>query len=240
MIGQSSTGHGASQSPLAERGVLVIGPATSLVHGIAGAASDGGARVVVATAGPPNDGAGATPHVTSDFASEDDIDRLFDAALTHLSRLDVVVTVLDVPPLHALHTVSLDRWQSCISLPLRLAFWLAQRALDELVASDAGGRIIFVVHRLEGESAGDGVRIVAEALASLARSLSREYGRNAVSCQVVVQSLADGEMPPTADGHRAVIEWVLFFASPAAAFINGEVVAVANPVVPPSGSPGVA
>jgi hypothetical protein len=82
------------------------------------------------------------------------------------------------------------------------------------------------------------VRIVAEALASLARSLSREYGRRAVSCQVVVQSLADGELPSTVDGHRAMVEWVLFLASPAAAFISGEVVAVGNPIAPTSDSRG--
>lgn len=239
MIGQRSTGIGGSSSPLAEQAVLVVGPtATTLVRGIARAASARGARVVVATANPPDDAADAPLHITSDFSSEDEIDRLFDVALTPLPRLDVVVAVLDVPALHALHAVSLERWQSCISAPLRLAFWLAQRTLDEFVASDAGGRIIFVVNRPEGEPVGDGVRIVAEALASLARSVSREYGRSAVSCQVVVQSPPDGELPSTVDGHRALIEWVLFLASPAAAFVSGEVVAIGNPIVPPSGSAG--
>lgn len=221
------------------RGVLVIGPtATGLVNGTAREASGRGASVVVATADPPGAATGATPHLTSDFASDDEIDRLFDAALTQLPRLDVVVAVLDVPSLHALHTATLERWQACISTPLRLAFWLAQRALDEFVASDAGGRIIFVVHRSEGEVVGDGVRIVAEALTSLARSVSREYGRSDVSCQVVVQSPPDGALPSTVDGHRALIEWVLFLASPAAAFVSGEAVAVGNPIVPPSGSAG--
>jgi NAD(P)-dependent dehydrogenase (short-subunit alcohol dehydrogenase family) len=233
MSDRHDSGLPRDRQALDERAILVIGTTTaSRAPAIADAAGARGARVVLVT--PDTDTLDFPSRVTSALESEAAIDRVFDAALDRLSRLDVVVVVLVVPAVDALHTLSLERWRERIALPLRTTFWLAQRALDEFLGSGEGGRLIFVVDRPGGDTAGDGVRIVAEAITSLARSLAREYGRRAVSCQVVVRADDDRNTPSGVEPQDPVVECVLFLASSAASFVTGEVVTVGCLVAAPA------
>jgi NAD(P)-dependent dehydrogenase (short-subunit alcohol dehydrogenase family) len=208
---------------LSHPAVLVIETAGSMAPHIAREAGERGARVTLVTrttAGNPGHGALVC---TSNYESEAEIDRLFDEVLERLSALDVVIVVLDAGSLPALHNVSLERWQSCIAAPLRLSFWLAQRAIDEFVGAGAGGRLIFVIDQPGESTVSDGREILAEALASFARSLVREYGRHDVSCHVVVDDRLEG----SPDGSRCpAAECVLFLASPGASFVAGETIRI--------------
>lgn len=223
-----------NRRPLAERAVMVIGTAGSVASLIATEASERGARVAFATKDATGEGVGnGSTSLTSDLDCEATIDRLYDVVLERLSGLDVVIVVLEALALHALHTVPLELWRRQIADPLRKSFWLAQRALDEFVGSGNGGRLIFVIDRPDTETVGDGTGIISEAVASLARSLAREYGRWAVSSHVVVQSGSVGPAPSGGDSHHPLVECVLFLASPAASFVNGEMVMVGSAVTPP-------
>ena len=219
--------------PLADRACLVIGTAGSLAALIAGEATERGARVALATKDPPDDRiANAWASFRSDSDSEAEIDRLYDAVLESLARLDVVIVVLEAQALPPVHNLPLEHWRQHVITPLRKGFWLAQRALDEFVACGNGGRLIFVVGAPDAETVIDPTGVIVEAFASLARSVAREYGRRAVSCHVVVQASSVEQAPSAGDRYRPVVECALFLASSAAAFVTGETVVVGAPGKP--------
>jgi NAD(P)-dependent dehydrogenase (short-subunit alcohol dehydrogenase family) len=212
---------------LAGGAIMVIATAGSVAPLIARDAIERGARVVLvmnepATADVPN---GPTS-IPSDLSSEAEVDRLFDVAVEQLAGLDVVIVVLEAHSLFDLHALPLELWRRRVTEPLQRSFWLARRALDEFVGSGTTGRIIFVVERAHEDPVADGTPVISEAVASLARSLAREYGRWAVACQVVIGA-----------GHRPLVECVLFFASSAASFVTGETITVGSPVAPSLSEP---
>jgi NAD(P)-dependent dehydrogenase (short-subunit alcohol dehydrogenase family) len=186
------------------RGVLVVGPAGRLARDIAQVARDRGACVALAT---PN-------------GSESEADEAFERAAALIPRLDTVIIVSAVEPLAPVHELSVDRWRESAAEPLRRVFWLVRRAVEGFLADAAEGRLVLVVERMP-EGGGSNV-VVESALRSLARSFAREYGRRGLACNLVLPA---GPHDP----RSSVVEQVLFLASPAASFVNGEAVVVRCP-----------
>lgn len=217
------------QLPLEAQAFMVIATTGLVGPLIAREAGARGARVALASNDAPQDGGlNGLMRFTSPLDSEAEIDRLYDAALERLAGLDVVIVALEAQTLETLHTVPLEQWRTRVAEPLRQAFWLARRALDEFIGSGHGGRLLFVIDR--PDAIGEGAGILGEAVASLARSLAREYGRQRVSCQVVVQAGSAAQSPDERNSHRPLVDCVLFLASAAASFVNGEIVMVGSPV----------
>jgi NAD(P)-dependent dehydrogenase (short-subunit alcohol dehydrogenase family) len=107
---------------------------------------------------------------------------------------------------------------------LRRLFWLARRAVEECLAEGAAARIVLL---LDPDPAGARNEVVEGALRSFARSLAREYGSRALACNVIVPVRScgtDGARAP--DLVDAIVEHVVFLASPDASFVNGETLVV--------------
>jgi NAD(P)-dependent dehydrogenase (short-subunit alcohol dehydrogenase family) len=67
------------------------------------------------------------------------------------------------------------------------------------------------------------------ALRSLARSIAKEYGPRALSCNVVLPAPDGRARAGAGPALAALAETALFLASPAASFVNGEALVVRAP-----------
>jgi NAD(P)-dependent dehydrogenase (short-subunit alcohol dehydrogenase family) len=152
--------------------------------------------------------------------SEAGVDRAVDTALDRLERLDGVILVVETAPMPPLDADGAF-WERCITQPLRTAFWLVRRSVDEWLASDHGGSIVMLVESGSGDGGTRSACIVESALRSLARSVAKEYGRRAITCNVVTAGSAPGE-------RRAAVDAALFLVSPAAGFVTGECLRVTD------------
>jgi 3-oxoacyl-[acyl-carrier protein] reductase/2-deoxy-D-gluconate 3-dehydrogenase len=225
MSDPSNTVAFGSELPLAGQTVLVTGPDGTLAGRIARAAADCGARVGLATATRVEVGpADGIAHFPVTLLGEGDADRLFDAIVDRLSHLDIVIAVVAADPLGALHEVSPEQWRHGVTGPLRQLFWLARRAVEECLAGGAATRIVLLP---DPDPAGARNEVVEDALRSFARSLAREYGSRSLACNVIVPVRSGGTAGGLArQSLDAIVEHVLFLASPAASFVNGETLLV--------------
>jgi NAD(P)-dependent dehydrogenase (short-subunit alcohol dehydrogenase family) len=201
--------------------VFVSGHGT-IAHCVAGAARDRGAHVGLAA----HDGDVALHDIArfpGALDSESAADRLIDAVVDRFVRLDIIIKVVAAEPLGSLHETSIEQWRSGAVDPLRRLFWLTRRALEELLANGAGARVVLV---LDPASNGERNEVVEDALRSFARSFAREYGSRGLACNVVVPLLPPGALALTLAHLDAIVEPVLFFAAPAASFVNGETLIV--------------
>ena len=200
---------------LAGRRLLIAGGRTTAAA-VAGEASRCGAVVTLATdARGEGEGPAEGHAIRYDGASEGDIERAMDVALERASGLDGVIVAVETEAMPPLDEQPHQAWEQCVMQPLRTAFWLVRRSVLDLLAAGRGGQIAIVIARGHGESAAGSAAIVESALASLGRSIAKEYGRRAITCNVAAGGSTPGEL-------RAAVEAVLFFASPAAGFVTGE------------------
>ena len=206
---------------LAGRRLLVAGDRRTAAA-VAGAASRGGAVVTLATDA-RGDGEASTEGdgIRYNGGSEADVERAMDMALEVAPGLDGLIVAIATDPMPPLEEETLESWEQSIAQPLRTAFWLARRGVHELLAAGRGGRIVLVVAGGRGDSGLGSAWILEGALVSLARSIAKEYGRRAITCNVVVGG-------STAAMQHAAVESALFLASPAASFVTGECLHVAD------------
>ncbi len=213
------------------------------------AASEGAAAEVVAAADAAAAGAGArVSFVAADVSVEADVERLFDAAVDRLPRLDVLVNNAGILRDRLLIETSLDEWNEVLAVNLRGAFLCARRAIEEILASGAGGRIVNVSSIVAGGATGQAAYAASKAaLLSLTRSIAKEYGRRGIACNAVVPGYLETDMVAalSPEARRArellsperrfgrpeeVAEAVLFLASADASFVNGDALYVAGAV----------
>lgn len=223
----TSIPHASNALPehaLTGRNVFVTGPAGRLVSAIAHAARERGARVVLATSNRSEDAEGRDcPDFSVDIVSEAAADELFERAAILIPGLDTVVVVETVQPLIAVHELSIDQWREIAVDRLRRVFWLIRRAVEGFLADAIDGRIVLVVDY--AAPSGETNDVVASALRSLSRSFVREYGRRGLACNLVLSTCSHEDASATNDPFP-VVEQVLFLASLAASFVNGESIVV--------------
>lgn len=210
--------------PMADRTVLVVGPARGLPAAVARAAAARGAGVALASWGGVDETGGeGVLAVPAEVRSEAAVEDLFAAVLEDLHALDTVIAIIPTESADPLEELPLETWRARVTRPLRTAFWLARQAAAEFLAAGVAGRLVLVV-QTSGAGANE---IVGDALRSFTRSFAREYGSRGLSCNLVVLEAA----PPAPDGARhpsptAGVEHVLFLASDAASFVTGEALVV--------------
>jgi NAD(P)-dependent dehydrogenase (short-subunit alcohol dehydrogenase family) len=198
--------------------LLILGTGDGLASTMARAASERGAKVALAaTTASAHNGCVSFPGSQENEAA---VDTLIENVVAQFPTLDSAIIVLPAVDLGPLHEVLLDRWHELVTDPLRRAFLLARRVVEEFLASGRGGRLILVVSSNES----DANLIVQEAATSFARSVAREYGRRALTCNVVLSALG---VDSPASGSEPIADCALFLASGRASFVNGEAFVVA-------------
>jgi 3-oxoacyl-[acyl-carrier protein] reductase len=205
---------------LAGRRLLVAGdPRAATV--MADGASGSGAIVALAT-DMRGDALASEQHhaIPYDGRSEADVERAFDMVLERVHGLDGLIVVIATDTMPPLDEEGLF-WERCVMQPLRTAFWLVRRSVHEWLASGGRGQIVLLMTAGRGEGGTRSASIIESALVSLARSVAKEYGRRAITCNVV----AGGSTPAA---QREAAEAALFLASPAAGFVTGECLSVAD------------
>jgi len=206
---------------LAGRRLLVTGDCRAAAA-VAGGASKCGAVVTLAmNARGGGEAATVGNPIRYDGTSEADIERALDLALDVCAGLDGLIVTIEADPMPPLEEQAEESWERCVTQPLRTAFWLVRRGVHELLAAGRGGQIVLVVAGGSGDRRPGSAWILEGALWSLARSIAKEYGGRAITCNVV----AGGSTPAA---HRAAVESALFLVSPAAGFVTGECLRVAE------------
>jgi 3-oxoacyl-[acyl-carrier protein] reductase len=206
---------------LAGRRLLVAGDPRAAAA-VAGEALLRGAVVALAT-GTGGEGGTSTggDAIRYDSASESDTERAVDIALERIQGLDGVIVAIETGSMPPLAEGDLPSWERCVMQPLRTTFWLARRGVHELLAAGRGGQVVFVnVSGRDEDGSGSGW-IVESALLSLARSIAKEYGRRGITCNVVAGGLSAG-------AQQGAVEAALFLVSPAAGFVTGECLRLAE------------
>lgn len=179
-------------------------------------ASGCGAIVALAADTRGGDWVPAPEHAISyDGRSEADVERAFDVVLDRMHGLDGLICVIETDTMPPFDEAGAESWERRVSQPLRTAFWLVRRSVHEWLASGRGGQIVLMVSPGGGEGAARAAWVLESALVSLARSIAKEYGRRAITCNVV----AGGSTPAAG---RAAAEAALFLVSPGAGFVTGE------------------
>jgi NAD(P)-dependent dehydrogenase (short-subunit alcohol dehydrogenase family) len=191
----------STSGALQGRRVVVIGGPDGSVESLIEAARREGAHV--ARAG-------------SDARDEAAIEASLDAAIEELGGLDALVTAFvprgDPRPAPFAAT-TLASFRARLSDGLSLPFIALRRALDEMIASGTGGRIVIVLSRGSGGAAEEAA---ISGLSSFVGCVAREYGHRAIACNAVVVSAPA----------RHAADATLFLLSPEASFVNGEIVHV--------------
>jgi 3-oxoacyl-[acyl-carrier protein] reductase len=223
--------------PLEGQGFVVVGGTGAMGRAVVLGAARRGASVLFS--GPPGSEATAEEviaaarsagvaeqvfYVVADCEQQADVDRVFDVASERLPALNVLVVNLTEHPaaLQAklLIETSLGEWNQTLSANLRQPFLLTQRAVEEFLVGGKGGRIVYAIGMAEADAPTPASAAASRsALASLMRSVAKEYGRKGVACNLV-------SVPGGVDRTGRGAGMVLFLASPLASFIDGEALEV--------------
>ncbi len=240
--------------PAAPQRVLVVGGTQGAAARLArDLVREGGARLAWSpwsweTA--PTRDAGIWP-LPAPGLCEDGVDALAVAAEAALGAIDAVVVDASgasgpgsaaVPV--AVVDERLDRWQQALDRRLRAPFLVVQRMVEGFLMTGTAGRILLLTRRDDTDPA---LAAARTALHSFTRSVAREYGRRGIACNAVdlpaygaVDVPADGVIAGVADDGQdqaandptgaAWAPVATFLISPRAAYVSGEVAAIAPPV----------
>jgi len=185
--------------------------------------------------------------VQAHVAREEDVNRLFDAALEKFGRIDVLVNNMGMNlPSGSLVDTETGMWQKIIDSNLTSTFMCARRA-GRIMQEQKSGRIVSVTsvaaHKaapgmnvygiaksaiemmtknLAFELAGDNIQVNAVAPAMVRTDFSRPFWSNPEIHDMVVKNIPMGRIAEPEEVARVV----LFLASDAASFMTGQTLLV--------------
>jgi 3-oxoacyl-[acyl-carrier protein] reductase len=179
--------------------------------------------------------------LAGDVRSREDVDGFVARAAAELGGLDVLMTVvggqLAFAPLALLHETTDDDWDLMIELNLGYVARAVRAALRLFLAQGRGGTIVSVgsITGSAGNPRQAAYGAAKAGLASLARSVAAEYGRDGIRMNVVacgpiatpVARAAGADDPDWVPMGRAgaageVADAAVFLASPASAYVSGQ------------------
>ena len=181
---------------------------------------------------------------TGDVSNRESVEAVVDAVHEKFERLDVVVNNAGITRDTLLPRMSDDEWESVINTNLNGAFYMS-RAASRIMMRARYGRIINIssVSGLVGNPGQTNYSASKAGLIGMTRSLSRELAGRKVTVNAVAPGFIESEMtavlgdsivaevkkriPAKRLGNPADVgAAVLYLASPAAAYITGQVLTV--------------
>jgi 3-oxoacyl-[acyl-carrier protein] reductase len=252
-IMSSENGLLAGKAALVVGGGRGIGRAISLTLGSAGAAvgvvdlEPDRAHEVSAEIG--HSGGRAVP-LAADVRQTAEVDRVVQEARTQLGGIDVLATVVGGQHAFAtwqpMHRWTDEEWDLVVGINLRYVFLVTRAVISVMLEQGRGGSIVSVgsVSGMAGAPNHAAYGAAKAGVIHLAKSLTLEYGRhgirvNVVSPGVVRTPATAGALSPEQDASMAekiplgragvpedIAKAVLFFASPLADYVSGQVLAV--------------
>jgi len=245
------TGPEPSPESIRDRVFLVTGSGRGLGAAIARAAGSAGARVVLncrrdlagaqALAGEIVAAGGQAMVCRADVTDPLQARQLVDDALRAYGRVDVLVNGVGAFAWKPLADVEPAEWHAVFASNLDTVYHLCRLVLPHM-RRQHWGRIVSLgavgAENTHGEPQMAAYAAAKAGVVALSRSLAREEARCGITVNVVSPGLLqeDGRGSLLNDrvpvGHAGreedVVRAVLFFASPAAAYVTGQVLAVAG------------
>jgi 3-oxoacyl-[acyl-carrier protein] reductase len=245
------TGPGNGTESLRDRVFLVTGSGRGLGAAIARAAASAGARVVLncrrdlrgaeALAAEMVAAGGQAMVCRADVTDPLQARQLVDDALRAFGRVDVLVNGVGAFAWKPLADVEPAEWHAVFASNLDTVYHLCRLVLPHM-RRQHWGRIVSLgavgAENTHGEPQMAAYAAAKAGVVALSRSLAREEARCGITVNVVSPGLLqeDGRGSLLNDrvpvGHAGreedVVRAVLFFASPAAAYVTGQVLAVAG------------
>lgn len=180
--------------------------------------------------------------LTGDVRSGEDLERLVVRAVQDLGGLDVLVTVVGgqvaFVPSAPLHEATDEDWDLMFDLNLRYVARVVRAALRVFLAQGRGGTIVSVgsITGCMGSPMQAAYGAAKAGLASLARSVAAEYGRqgirmNLVTCGAIATPVASAAVTGTETEwvpmgrlgeSREVADATVFLASPLSSYMTGQ------------------
>jgi NAD(P)-dependent dehydrogenase (short-subunit alcohol dehydrogenase family) len=224
------------------RTVLVTGGNRGIGLAIAQAFAANGDRVAVT-----HRGSGAPEGlfgVQCDVTSTDEVDAAFSAVEAELGPVQVVVSNAGIADDTLLMRMSEESFQRVLDANLTGAYRVAKRATPGMLRA-RNGRMIFVSSVVAFVGAPGQANYAASkaGLVGLARAIARELGSRSITANVIAPGFVETDMTAAmTDARRAevlagvplqrygtadeIAGAALYFASPAAAYVTGAVLAV--------------
>ena len=185
-----------------------------------------------------------THAVKADIAKSAAVDKAVAEAAEYMGGIDVLVNNAGVSHIGLLQDMTDTDWRRVIDTDLSGAFYLSRAVIPHMVRQQAG-RIINVgsMWGKTGASCEAAYSAAKAGIRGLTMALAKELGPSGITVNCVEPGLIDTEMNAALDDDtkralcdetplgrigtpRDVANAVLFFASPAASFITGQILGV--------------
>jgi NAD(P)-dependent dehydrogenase (short-subunit alcohol dehydrogenase family) len=174
-----------------------------------------------------------------DVRDSAEVEAVGDRVLADFGTVDVVVANAGINRDNLVVSMSDDEWHAVLDTNLSGAFYVCRQFLPIFLAQRFGRFILMSSLGAGGVSGQANYSASKSGLLGLSATLAKEYGRKGITSNVVSPGLVDTDMTragPQAAGDfwrrlcplgrlaepSEVAELVIFLASPAAAYINGQ------------------
>jgi 3-oxoacyl-[acyl-carrier protein] reductase len=179
-----------SDQPLAGRVAVVTGGAGAIGSEIVRTLRGAGAAAVSLDLAPSPDP--ETESIACDVRDDGSVEKAVRMTVDLHGRLDIAVHAAGIARDAVLWKLSVERWDEVQQVNLRGAFLLLRHAIPEMRRGEKGGRIVLIgsINGSRGKRGTSAYSASKAGLLGLARSVSREVGRFAITANVVEPGFA--------------------------------------------------